>query len=132
MSLKKSQNKFIYKLAKGKHSNAEIRKMIKQNRNRDGSISNSISDADSAEIDQIGTRPLWTKKKERTFLQKRNDAKNNFLKRLAQWREEDLKNAAKREGRELTNEELRELETPVVIPNRRTEEWEENLWGDVF
>ena len=64
-------------------------------------MSDDSEEDQQVDIDKIGTKSPWKKERERTFLQKRKDAKQNFFDRMAKYKEQDMEKKLAREGRTL-------------------------------
>ena len=76
----------MMRLGKNK-TQKELKDMIDKTKNKDASQSSNSDQEDDVKIDKIGTKSPWKKEKKRSFLQKRKDAKDNFIERMAKYKQ---------------------------------------------
>jgi len=92
---------------------------------------NSNDDKLERQIEAIGTGEAFQKQKERTFLQRREKQKKEFMEKMARWKKQDVVKKMRDENldqKHLTYQEKMALEMKPVV---ESEQWENDLWADV-
>ena len=137
LRMEAEHNRAIDVLGKGK-SKKELKKFyIKNSRNSLSVSSNEVS----IDLDKIGRQKKVKEIKERTFLQKRKDAKENFLSRMAEMQEEDneIKSLELKYDFELKPiprlitkfEDRKEELDKKTLPTQNVDDWEIAMWDDI-